>query len=520
MGLRLLVDAPGKPLVTWQELAGLVGSANRQAASQHVEDFRQSGEDVRAFILRKRKVDAAVVDGVWHELLPTPLAGPTELVPRVNGRWGRHDLTAANSEGALEQISCVPVRRTLRRQLEAGHVQYQEAWLLTERLESRSTPAVQGIGWSGPSVDRGRQISDHTALAALVMPDVPLERITDSLCGLTFLMTLFSWNVPVAVFGRWCGVQKTTLLRWVLGLALALWPLVSQWIGERVKAQMVYVDEKGLKIRGRWHYWVVVLEVTTELPVLAALLPSRSQWACRWVGAQLRQLKKIPRMIITDGLQAYAYLVPAAKHVLCRFHHQQGVTHWLEPHLATEAEINTRKPVMKKVLRTRDKRTVRRRLARLRERAPALGITPWGNRVEAQLPPAYLQCGPCACALDHACAGTLLPGLPAVLPHPWGFLLGPPCQTGASPLARRLCVYAACHHRPSAHRSDRARGAADAPLPFDQRSLPGAPGAGSCQANGHDGRFAVGHGSRSLGTRRGNHATLTPQPVSGYQNFH
>jgi DDE domain len=157
-------------------------------------------------------------------------------------------------------------------------------------------------------------------------------------------------------------------------------------MGERVKARMVYVDEKWLKIRGRWHYWFVVLDVDTELPVLAALLPSRGQGACRGVGRQLRRLKKVPKVLITDGLQAYAYLVPGAKHVLCRFHHQQGVTHWLKQHFATEAEINARKPVMKQVLQTRDKRTVRRRLARLHERAPALGITPWVQGVEQKLP--------------------------------------------------------------------------------------------------------------------------------------
>ena len=71
-----------------------------------------------------------------------------------------------------------------------------------------------------------------------------------SLCSLTFLMTLFDWNVPLSVLGRWCGVHKTTVLRWVLGLALALWPVVAQWIVERVKAPMVYVDEKWLKLRG------------------------------------------------------------------------------------------------------------------------------------------------------------------------------------------------------------------------------------------------------------------------------
>ena len=173
--------------------------------------------------------------GSCTELLQTPLAGPTELVPRVNARLGRTDLTAANIEGALEQISCVPVLRTLRRQLAAGQVQYQEAWLLTELLESRSTPAVPCLGWSGPSADRGMRLADPTALAALVTPDLPLAQVPDSLCWLTFLMTLFYWNVPLSVLGRWCGVHKTTILRWVLGLALALWPLVSRWIVERVQ---------------------------------------------------------------------------------------------------------------------------------------------------------------------------------------------------------------------------------------------------------------------------------------------
>jgi hypothetical protein len=93
-----------------------VGSANRQAASQHLEEFRQCGEDFRAFVLRKRKVDATVVAGVFTALLQTPLAGPTELVPRVNAQLRRQDLTVANIQSALEQISCVPVLRVLRRQ--------------------------------------------------------------------------------------------------------------------------------------------------------------------------------------------------------------------------------------------------------------------------------------------------------------------------------------------------------------------------------------------------------------------
>jgi hypothetical protein len=110
------VEAQGKPLLTLPELAALVGSTNRQGASQPLEDLRPCGEDVRAFVLRKRKVDARVVAGSWHELLKTPLAGPTALVARVHGRLGRMDLTTANIEGALEQLACASVLQGLRRQ--------------------------------------------------------------------------------------------------------------------------------------------------------------------------------------------------------------------------------------------------------------------------------------------------------------------------------------------------------------------------------------------------------------------
>jgi len=69
---RWLGDEDGKSLCTWQELATRVGSTNRQAARQPGEEFRQCGDDFRAFVLRQRKVDATVVAGVLHELRQTP----------------------------------------------------------------------------------------------------------------------------------------------------------------------------------------------------------------------------------------------------------------------------------------------------------------------------------------------------------------------------------------------------------------------------------------------------------------
>src|SRR2546427_506192 len=155
---RLLVDDQGKPVCTLQDFASIVGSPNRQAASQPLEDFRQCGADLRAFVLRKRQVDATVVEAVLAALLHTPLAGPTELMPRVQARLDRHDLSVATIASALEQSSCVPVLRVRRRQLATGHGQYQEAWRVTQLLESLARAPTPPAHWRVAPVGRGVRV--------------------------------------------------------------------------------------------------------------------------------------------------------------------------------------------------------------------------------------------------------------------------------------------------------------------------------------------------------------------------
>lgn len=132
------------------------------------------------------------------------------------------------------------------------------------------------------------------------------------------------------MIGRWFLFNKTTILRRILGLSLAIWPMVYKWIVDNVKARIVCIDEKWLKIRGKWYYWFVVLDVNTGLPVLASLLGTKSKWACRWIGVKLKEIGKHPKVIITDALKGYLNMLEGAIHVLCHFHHQQGVTKWLK----------------------------------------------------------------------------------------------------------------------------------------------------------------------------------------------
>jgi transposase-like protein len=156
----------------------------------------------------------------------------------------------------------------------------------------------------------------------------------------------------------------------------------AQWIWNQVKE----IFPTWLKIQGKWHYWFVVLDVTTGLPILASLLPSTGKWACRWIGVKLKRIGKLPKAIITDGLPSYSHVMARVKHFLCHFHYQQGITRWLKKRFCDKDEIAVRKAKMKKVLQTNDKRTVRRRLQKLKESSQELGISEWIQQTEEKLP--------------------------------------------------------------------------------------------------------------------------------------
>lgn len=382
--LRGMRDGGEQSLFTLQQLAQVVESDNRQAAGQHLEDFRACGEDVEQFLRRKRKVDVAVVEAVRAEVVRDPLVETTELGRRVQGQLGRVDLSVANIEAALAQVSCVELRRVLRGQLEVGAVQYTEARLLETLMQACADGGKVPAGIEVPVREESRLV-DPTAIRTLLTPGAALEAVPEGVRWVVWGLTLYYWGVPLSCLGRWLGVHKTTVLRWMLGLVWVVWPTVAGWLVERVRPTVVLVDEKWLKIRRRWHYWFVVLDAGTGLPICTSLTEHRSEAVCRWLGVQLQLLGYRIRAVVHDGLAAYGALLPEAVHQRCLFHWQQGVTRWVTEHLGTTEEAEARKQVMKRVVQTSDTRTVRRRLAHLVTQVESWGIGEWVTQTTSQL---------------------------------------------------------------------------------------------------------------------------------------
>ncbi len=153
------------------------------------------------------------------------------------------------------------------------------------------------------------------------------------------------------------------------------------------------IDEKWVKITGRWLFWFVALDDETGLPLLNRLLPTQGTWSCCWFLVLLKHLGKTPHVIITDGLAAYrsaiATVFQTTKHLLCVFHHQQGVSSWLKRHLPDVSPLTLAllKRKMKRVVQTCDPRPVVRRLQALetQDAQEGWGLSSWIATVRGKL---------------------------------------------------------------------------------------------------------------------------------------
>jgi transposase-like protein len=228
----------------------------------------------------------------------------------------------------------------------------------------------------------------------LFTPNLPLSEVPESVVQMVKAMTMYFSGASFSRLGRWFGGKaKSTMYNWIIGLALALWPVIQGWVWSHVKGMRIHIDEKWLKIRKKWHYWFVAVDQPSGLPVFHDLLPTRSKWACRLFLLKLRRLGKIPSLIITDGLKGYvsaiATIFPRAKHLLCLFHQQQSVTRCVNKQFCeTEHEdANAAKKQMKHVVQTHDTRTVKRRLKRLEQVAKDKGwkILTWIRQTRSKL---------------------------------------------------------------------------------------------------------------------------------------
>ncbi len=179
---------------------------------------------------------------------------------------------------------------------------------------------------------------------------------------------LYYHGLSLEVIGRFFGVHKTTVMRWLTPLAQVNWQAAIQH-GKRFFSGTVAIDEKWVKVAGVWWYLFAAVDHVSGFPLHVALLPSNAGPYCQAFLLQLKALGYQPTVIITDGWDAYikaiAAVFPQAQHLLCHFHALRAAFRRLRAQVPAGLLRQAVAAQLKSLFHTAGKRTVRRRLAKL-----------------------------------------------------------------------------------------------------------------------------------------------------------
>jgi transposase-like protein len=394
--LREMYDREtGRWVFTEEELAGLLGSANRQAVDSHMKGFRDADGNLLDFLKHKRKVDDEVLELVWQVFCSNPYASLSSMTEQANASYsGSKPLNPSNVREALSQTGGYKVWREMLKGLEKGQAHYKEGYLVAHVLEllSEQAEAVEPLPLLEKRVDRlelhgsapqGEEVASRVSLSDSFREQVaPLfskagdgQRLHqqvmecwDGPLGVVFLaFVLYSSGLSYATIGGWVGVDASTVCRWLIPVSSWGWLWLQQ---QRVSfSGQVAVDEKELKIDGKPWYLFVAVDCVTRFPLHIDIYPSNNGKYCTLFLLELKLKGYRPYVIVTDGWDAYIDAIqtvfPHAKHLLCRFHLIRSVFRRMRQIKFFDAEISKR---LCKLFQSDDPRTVRRRVAALHAR--------------------------------------------------------------------------------------------------------------------------------------------------------
>jgi transposase-like protein len=398
--LREMYDSEtGKWVLTEEELAGLLGSSNRQAVDSHMKGFREAGGDLLDFLKRKCKVNDEVVALVWKVFCADPYTSLSRMADQTNaGYGGEKPLNESNIREALSQIGGYTVWREMLKGLEKGQAHYEEGYLLKHLFALLSEQAEEvepvSIFAQGSVVSelqgteaQGETLADRVNLSksfrANVMPfltkagDVVSmhEQVLAAWEGpagvLLLAFVLYTSGLSYATIGGWMAVDASTVCRWLEPFASLGWMWVQQQ-RDSFSGQAA-VDEKEITIGGVTWYLFVAVDCVTRFPLHIAIYPSNNGDYCLTFLLELKQKGYRPYVIVTDGWDAYIRAIrtafPKAKHMLCRFHLIRSVFRRMKKIKFFDTESCKQ---LCNLFHSNDPRTVRRRVATLKEKLAAL----------------------------------------------------------------------------------------------------------------------------------------------------
>jgi len=398
-----LRNREGKKLFQLKDLAEVSKSKDINGVYYYLQAFNDSGKDFYNYLNNKKKEEKEVIETVRKILRIRPLDTPKEIAEESNKRLGRKDIKVLNVEKALKHINCVEIRSGVKRLLEKNEYSYKSEYVF-KRLFELASKNIEGniekkipktvIKLSKASEIQGeykvkqslKSSRESEVLFTNKVDKSNLSNIWETKVGWKmWIFLLYINGISQSVIGEWVSVDKSTVCRWLSDVAKC----GQDWLKKQNIDFSGYVgiDEKFIKIGDCFWYLFAAVDHITGYPLHIALYPSNGKEYCQLFLLELKKKGFIPKIIITDGLDAYITTIknvfPNTEHLLCRFHVVKSVFRRLRNAKIFDKKISK---LVCKLFQTKRKRTVKRRIEKLDTLLSPLSANHVLNGLKQKLP--------------------------------------------------------------------------------------------------------------------------------------
>lgn len=313
MLLRCLKTQNGKNLLSFREISDSFSLKNRQDANNYWRDFLECGKDILFFLQRKRKLNESF-PLIEEQVLSSPLLDIRDHYRIFCQKHQEFKMSEPTFKEFYSNIDTVKYHNRIKEMIIEGEISPDSKRMLKEVL-SESSPdkrMTREIVSAFPEVEPAEKEikAESTYLSNFNM-------FGKCILIMFLIASGLNYDVLTILF----GVSKGTIHNWfhtLTGLKALMLKSIVRWSG------VVSIDEKWLKINGKWHYVLSVVDNVTGFPLFFTLATNLNADTWELFLRRFYQLYGKPDLIITDGSNSLAKarkkVFPGVSFQLCKFH--------------------------------------------------------------------------------------------------------------------------------------------------------------------------------------------------------
>jgi transposase-like protein len=300
-----MTDLDNKEICTFQEISDFFNLNNRQDSSNYFSKFEKSGYDFGAYLIRKNKLGAAL------PLIQEQILGNCELPISEHLRiYNKEHPELMSSNGGFRNLvkdidalklynQCRKLLKNKAEEPEKKICEEDVSNILCKRIDPSLASSSDDNNWKMYNLNRNLPFYNKAFLS----------------------LYLLSCGTNMSVVGNILGVAKSTVSDWIYklpDLKKMLLNSIKSWSG------VVCMDEKWLKINGKWHYVFSVVDHYTGFPLYYKTVGAQNTDTWEAFMSEFKKIYGKPKLIISDGSLALAAarrkVFPEISFQYCWFH--------------------------------------------------------------------------------------------------------------------------------------------------------------------------------------------------------